>query len=234
MTSGDNARAETYNRSTSASGASAFGNLNFEASVTQPGMTGANSSTNNPTMIDMRTGGAAQITNAELLLMQEWSPDYTDMVTGASGKTQISCVYSSEMEKYEGDPKRDGLNKFALADNSMVIEGALGSITIQAKLGQGDKVDVSVIKADLAEYVNSKWSKQFIITKRNWMSSIFGARSKGQGIGASGSVGLGGGIFGNVPGDIASAVAGAFTGNTGSMEVTPVLSMTVLLKPQAK
>jgi len=234
VTSGDITRAETYNRSTSASGASAFGNLNFEASVIQPGLTGANSSTNNPTMIDMRTGGAAQITNAELLLMQEWTPDYTDMITGDSGKTQISCVYSSEMEKYEGNPKRDGLNKFVLADNNMVIDGALGSITIMAKLGKGDKVDMSVLKADLAKYVNDKWSRQYIVTKRAWMSSNFGVRSKGQGVGASGTAGLGGGIFGNVPGDVATAFAGAFTGNTGSMEVTPVLSMTVLLKPQAK
>lgn len=221
-------------QSNSASGASAFGNLNFEASVIQPGLTGAQAQTNNPTMIDMRTGGAAQITNAELLLMQEWTPDYTEMQTGDSGKTLISCVYSSEMEKLEGDPKVEGRNVFVLADNNVVINGALGSITIMAKLGKGQFVDMSVLKSDLAKFVNEKWSKVNIVAKRSWTSSNFGVRSKGRGVGASGTAGLGGGLFGNVPGDFASAFAGAFTGNEGSMETTPVLSMTVLLKSQVK
>lgn len=225
-------RGKEVAQSQSAAGASAFGNLNFEASVIQPGLTGANSSTNNPTMIDMRTGGAAQITNTELLLMQEFTPDETTMVTGASGKTQISCVYSSEMEKYEGNPKIKGRNQFVLVDNSIVVDGALGTITIQPKLGKGDKVDVSVIKADLAAFVNDNWAQMNIFMKRSWVSSNYGVRSKGRGIGASGTVGLGGGLLGNVPGDIASAFAGAFSGNEGSMEVTPVVSMTVLLKPQ--
>jgi len=217
---------------TSANDNNAYATIVNQGTTTLPMLTGANSATNNPTMIDMRTGGSAQTTNAELLLMQEFTPDETKMVTGASGKTQLSCVYSSEMEKYEGNPKAEGRNQFVLVDNNIVVEGALGTITIQAKLGKGDKVDISVIKADLAAYVNNNWAKMNIFMKRSWVSSTLGVRSKGRGIGASGTVGIGGGLLGNVPGDIASAFAGAFSGNEGSMEVTPVISMTVLLKPQ--